>query len=100
MEAGLARKKDLIKILGRGDIDKAINIEAHKCSASALKKIEAAGGSVTLIGGSAEEAVEAKVEKKKAKKAPAAEEVAKEVVEDAGAEKNEEASDASDAEQA
>ena len=100
MDAGLAKKKDLIKILGRGDIDKAINIEAHKCSASALKKIEAAGGSVTLIGTSAEDAVEAKVEKKKASKAPAAKEEVKEVVEEAGAEKNEEASDASDAEQA
>jgi len=110
IDAGLARKKDLIKILGRGDIDRAINIEAHKCSASAKKKIEDAGGSVKLIGKVAEEAAgETVKEEKKAKKAVAAkEEVVEEVAEEPVAEeklaeeeaKEEAGDDASDAEQA
>ena len=37
-----------VKVLGRGDIDVAISVSAHKFSASARSKIEAAGGSVTV----------------------------------------------------
>ena len=46
---GLARKKDLVKILGRGEIATAINVSAHRFSASAKAAIEAAGGSVTVL---------------------------------------------------
>ena len=42
--------KSLVKILGRGEIDVALEVEAHKFSASARAKIEAAGGSVREIG--------------------------------------------------
>ena len=38
-----------VKILGRGDINAAIAISAQKFSASARDKIEAAGGTVTVI---------------------------------------------------
>jgi ribosomal protein L18E len=38
-----------VKVLGQGDLTIALNVTANKFSASALKKIEAAGGSVTLI---------------------------------------------------
>jgi len=37
-----------VKILGNGDIDKAYNVTASAFSASAVKKIEAAGGKVTV----------------------------------------------------
>ncbi len=50
VEAGLIRNfKNPVKILGQGDLSIALNITADKFSASAVKKIEAAGGSVTLI---------------------------------------------------
>jgi len=38
-----------LKILGEGEITRAIQVRAHKVSASAKAKIEAAGGSVELI---------------------------------------------------
>ena len=44
--------KDLrnpVKILGRGEIDVAITISAQRFSESARQKIEAAGGSVTVL---------------------------------------------------
>jgi large subunit ribosomal protein L15 len=46
---GLARKKDLIKVLGRGQITTALNVSAHGFSSSAKAAIEAAGGSVTIV---------------------------------------------------
>ncbi len=39
----------LIKILGNGEVDRALTIRAHKFSQSARTKIEAAGGSVEII---------------------------------------------------
>ncbi len=38
-----------IKILGDGDLDKALNVRMHLFSASARAKIEAAGGTVELL---------------------------------------------------
>ncbi len=50
VEAGLIRNfNNPVKILGNGDITISINITADKFSASAVKKIESAGGSVTVI---------------------------------------------------
>ncbi len=41
----------LVKILGDGDLDRALTVKAHKFSAAARTKIETAGGSVEeLIG--------------------------------------------------
>jgi large subunit ribosomal protein L15 len=45
----LVRRSIMVKILGDGDIDKALKVSAHAFSASAKAKIEKAGGSVTLI---------------------------------------------------
>ena len=39
----------LVKILGDGELDHALTVHAHKFSASAKAKIEAAGGSVEII---------------------------------------------------
>jgi large subunit ribosomal protein L15 len=42
-------RKEMLKILGDGDLDRALRVRAHKFSASARSKIEAAGGSVDVI---------------------------------------------------
>src|SRR5580692_154415 len=48
---GLAsNKKALIKILGSGDLSKAVTIHAHKFSKSAAEKIEKAGGKAVVAG--------------------------------------------------
>ncbi|MCQ2260581.1 MAG: 50S ribosomal protein L15 [Bacteroidales bacterium] len=46
---GLIGSKDRIKILGRGELNKAINVTAHAFSASAKQAIEANGGVATVI---------------------------------------------------
>ncbi|QIN78093.1 50S ribosomal protein L15 [Rubrobacter marinus] len=48
--AGLLRKKvGLVKILGDGEIGRAITVRAHAFSGTAQEKIEAAGGSVEIL---------------------------------------------------
>jgi large subunit ribosomal protein L15 len=44
-EKGLATRKDPVKILARGEINKKLEVHAHAFSATAKEKIEAAGGS-------------------------------------------------------
>ncbi len=46
---GLAHKGALIKVLGRGEISRAVKVSAHGFSKSAVVAIEAAGGSVEMI---------------------------------------------------
>lgn len=48
-EHGLASKKDLVKILGRGELTSKIEVTAHAFSATAQKAIEAAGGSIVKL---------------------------------------------------
>lgn len=49
-EAGLIRSaEDPVKVLGDGEIKKKLHVEAHRFSASAASKIEAAGGSVKWL---------------------------------------------------
>ena len=45
----LARKNRPVKILGDGQIQKALTVSAHKFSASAKARIEAAGGSCEVL---------------------------------------------------
>jgi large subunit ribosomal protein L15 len=47
---GLAHKGSKVKVLGRGEIDKALVVKAHAFSETAKAKIEAAGGRAELIG--------------------------------------------------
>ena len=49
VENGLANKKDLIKILGRGELKTKVDITAHGFSAKAKSAIEELGGKVELI---------------------------------------------------
>ena len=46
---GLISGKDRIKILGRGELAKAVNVTAHAFSASAKQAIESKGGVATVI---------------------------------------------------
>lgn len=50
-EAGLIKKASLpVVILGDGDLDRALTVKAHRFSANARAKIEAAGGAVVELG--------------------------------------------------
>ena len=48
-EAGLFNGKQLVKVLGNGQIKAALNVEANAFSKSAQEAIQAAGGNTTLI---------------------------------------------------
>ena len=48
--AGLVRKKaELVKILGDGEVGRAVTVRAHAFSKSAKQKIEAAGGDTEVL---------------------------------------------------
>ena len=47
---GAVRKGQPVKVLGQGEITVKVQVTANKFSASAKTKIEAAGGSVTVLG--------------------------------------------------
>ncbi len=47
--AGLAKRREPVKILGRGEISTKLTVRAHAFSASAREKIEGAGGTCELI---------------------------------------------------
>jgi len=46
---GLVAKRGLVKVLGRGDLTKALTVRAHGFSAAAVRAIEAAGGTTEVI---------------------------------------------------
>ena len=48
-ENGLAQKKDVVKVLGRGELKAALKVSAHKFSKTAQEAIEKAGGSITVV---------------------------------------------------
>ena len=48
--AGVVRRKDnLVKILGEGELGRAVTVRAHAFSKAAKEKIEAAGGKVEVL---------------------------------------------------
>jgi len=47
--AGAVRKGHKVKVLGTGDVSVALQVSAHKFSASAREKLAAAGGSATEL---------------------------------------------------
>jgi large subunit ribosomal protein L15 len=47
--AGALRKGDMVKVLGRGELHRALRVSAHAFSASAEAAITAAGGSVERV---------------------------------------------------
>jgi large subunit ribosomal protein L15 len=46
---GAVRDGELVKVLGTGEITVSVTVTAHKFSATAKDKIEAAGGSATVL---------------------------------------------------
>jgi large subunit ribosomal protein L15 len=46
---GLVAKRGLVKILGRGELSRALTVRAHAFSQGAIRAIEAAGGRVETI---------------------------------------------------
>ncbi|UCS93668.1 50S ribosomal protein L15 [Echinicola marina] len=49
VENGLVSKKDVVKVLGRGELTAKLNVSAHYFSASATETIEKLGGTVNKI---------------------------------------------------
>ncbi len=49
VEARLARKNDLVKILGRGELKAKLNITVHKFTETAKAAIEKAGGTAVTL---------------------------------------------------
>lgn len=47
--AGLARQKDLVKVLANGELTAKLEVSANAFSKTAVEKIEAAGGKATKI---------------------------------------------------
>lgn len=54
----MAKKKDLIKVLNRGELSAAVEVHAHKFSKSAIEAIEKAGGKAVVIDRFATETAE------------------------------------------
>jgi large subunit ribosomal protein L15 len=48
-KAGLVHHKGLVKVLGRGELGRALKVEAHAFSRTAADAIKSAGGSVTVV---------------------------------------------------
>ena len=48
-ERGLVAKRGLVKILARGELTKRLTVKAHGFSASAVRAIEAAGGTAETL---------------------------------------------------
>ena len=49
-EAGIIKsQRDLVAILAEGELDRAFTVRAHRVSANARMKIEAAGGTVEKL---------------------------------------------------
>lgn len=46
---GLVHKHGLVKLLGRGEVSRALTVKVHACSKSAAEAIQAAGGTVEKI---------------------------------------------------
>ena len=70
VEKGLIRNTRIdVKLLGQGELTKSLSITVHAASASAREKVEAAGGSLTLL----REPKERKPKRRPRSAAPAAE---------------------------
>jgi large subunit ribosomal protein L15 len=48
-ENGLCGKRDLVKVLGRGELKAKVNVTAHRFSKAAQEAIEKAGGTISII---------------------------------------------------
>ncbi|MBM3696090.1 MAG: 50S ribosomal protein L15 [Actinobacteria bacterium] len=46
---GLAKKRGRVKVLGEGELTKALTVRAHAFSVGAVERIQAAGGTVEVV---------------------------------------------------
>ena len=70
-ERGIVRsRRKPIKVLARGEIDRALNVKAHKFSGRAAEKIQAAGGSAEVVTRAAAEAESGSIETSAVEAAP------------------------------
>ena len=52
VELGMVKKNQkLLKLLGHGEVSKKVTVKVNKASATAQSKVEAAGGTIEVIGG-------------------------------------------------
>ena len=49
LEKGLIRKGNMVKVLGRGKVGKALKLSVHAVSTTAQEAITAAGGTITIL---------------------------------------------------
>ncbi|MCE2710212.1 MAG: ribosomal protein [Actinomycetota bacterium] len=49
IEKGLIRKGNMVKVLGRGKVGKALKLSVHAVSTTAQEAITAAGGTITIL---------------------------------------------------
>lgn len=49
LKAGIVRRTDVVKILGSGELTKALTVSVHACSESAKAAIEKAGGTINIV---------------------------------------------------
>jgi len=49
LKAGIVRRTDVVKILGKGELTKALNVSVQACSDSAKAAIEKAGGTINIV---------------------------------------------------
>lgn len=93
VDNGLASKKDLIKILGRGELKAKLEVTADAFSKSALAAIEKAGGKAIALVVKEEKVEESKPKAKAAPKAAAKKEEAKKEEAKPAEEKSDDAAD-------
>jgi large subunit ribosomal protein L15 len=46
----IKRKNALIKVLGDGELEKQLKVQAHRFSKAAIEKIESKGGTAEVLG--------------------------------------------------
>jgi large subunit ribosomal protein L15 len=96
VEKGLIRNTRIdVKLLGQGELSKSLSITVHAASATAREKVEAAGGSLTLL----REPKERKPKRRPRSAAPAGEVEPEETQEEQEPEAEAEASEAPEAEE-
>jgi large subunit ribosomal protein L15 len=57
-DAGLVRRRLPVKVLGGGELDRSLTVQAHGFTRSARQKIEQAGGTVEVLGKSGGDGVD------------------------------------------
>jgi large subunit ribosomal protein L15 len=48
-KANYVKKRDMVKIMGRGELTGAVTVEAHAATATAKAAIESKGGTITIV---------------------------------------------------